>query len=218
MPVLSRDEARRVYDRIGALQDTQAFYEDRATAILLEHGRFGIAQRVFEFGCGTGRFARRLLSQHLPASARYRGVDLSPGMVALAERRLAPFGPRAEVLLTDGSPPTAERTSSCDRFASNFVLDLLSQEDIAAVLREAHRMLEPGGLLCLASLSTGRGRLARMAARGWARVHALRPALVGGCRPLDLLSWVPAEPWSIRHHAHVVPFGVPTEVVVAERR
>jgi ubiquinone/menaquinone biosynthesis C-methylase UbiE len=218
MAVLSREQARRVYDRIGARQDTQGFYEDRATAILVAHGEFGTAQRVFEFGCGTGRFARRLLSEHLPDSARYRGVDLSPTMVALAQRRLASFGSRAEVLLTDGSPPTAEPESSCDRFVSNFVLDLLSEEDIAAVLREAHRMLEVQGLLCLSSLSTGQGLLARLAARGWARVHAVRPALVGGCRPLDLLSWVPPRQWTIRHHAHVVPFGVPSEVVVAQRR
>lgn len=218
MPVLSRDQARRVYDRIGARQDTQAFYEDRATAILVEHSHFGAAQRVFELGCGTGRFAQRLLSRQLPESARYRGVDLSPRMVALARERLAPFASRAEIVLSDGSPPTAEPTASCDRFVSNFVLDLLSEEDIAAVLREAHRMLQPEGLLCLSSLSTGRGLLSTLAARGWARVHAFRPALVGGCRPLDLLSWVPSQQWSIRHHAHLAPFGVPSEVVVAERR
>ena len=34
VPVLSREQARRVYDRIGARQDTQAFYEDRATDVL----------------------------------------------------------------------------------------------------------------------------------------------------------------------------------------
>ena len=218
MPVLSRDQARRVYDRIGARQDTQAFYEDRATAILVEHGHFGDAQHVFELGCGTGRFARRLLSEHLPESAGYRCVDLSPTMVALARGRLVSFGSRAEVVLTDGSPPTAEPTNSCDRFVSNFVLDLLSDEDIAAVLREAHRMLEPQGLLCLSSLSTGRGFLSSLAARGWARVHEFRPALVGGCRPLDLVSWLPSQQWSVRHHAHLAPFGVPSEAIVAQRR
>jgi ubiquinone/menaquinone biosynthesis C-methylase UbiE len=217
MATLSRDEARRVYDRIGSLQDTQAFYEDRATRILLEHGAFGSARRVFEFGCGTGRFAKVLLSQHLPESARYRGVDLSPAMVRLATQRLACFGARVEVALTEGSPPAAEPGNSCDRFVSNFVLDLLSVQDIEAVLREAHRMLEPEGLLCLSSLSTGRG-LARIAAWGWARLHALRPELVGGCRPLDLLSFVALPRWSIRHHAQLAPFGIPAEVVVAERR
>jgi ubiquinone/menaquinone biosynthesis C-methylase UbiE len=106
--VLSREEARRVYDRIGARQDTQAFYEDRATELLIQHGEFGFAQSVLEFGCGTGRFALRLLSHHLPATARYRALDQSAIMVRLAQSRLAQFGSRAQVVLTDGAPPVSE--------------------------------------------------------------------------------------------------------------
>ncbi len=55
-----------MYDRIGSLQDSQAFYEDRATGLLLQHGEFSSAESVFEFGCGTGRFALRLLEEYLP--------------------------------------------------------------------------------------------------------------------------------------------------------
>lgn len=217
MRTLTHEQARRVYDRIGARQDTQAFYEDRAVAILLEHGDFRSAKRVFELGCGTGRFARRLLSDYLSPTAAYRGVDLSPTMVALARGRLEPFGTRAEVILTDGSPPTIEPAASCDRFVSNFVLDLLSEADIAAVVREAHRMLVPGGLLCLTSLSIGHSVLSRSLSRLWAAVHAFSPALVGGCRPLDLLAYLPASSWVVRHRARLAPFGVPSEAIVAER-
>jgi SAM-dependent methyltransferase len=138
-------------------------------------------------------------------------------MVQLTQARLAPFGSRAEVVLTDGSPPTPEPAASRDRFVSNFVFDLLSVDDIVAVVREAHRILVPGGLLCVSSLSVGAGRLSRLVSRAWSRVHALRPALVGGCRPLELLAWVPSPQWRIRHHSKLVPFGVPSEVVVAER-
>lgn len=217
MTALSRDEARRVYDRIGSRQDTQAFYEDRATEILVRHGAFGAARRVLEFGCGTGRFAFRLLDAELPETAHYKGFDLSPVMVSLARQRLAPFGARADVVLTEGSPPGAEPAASCDRFVSNFVLDLLAEDDIASVFREAHRIVEPGGLLCLCSLSTGSGFFSRFVARVWSRVHAARPALVGGCRPLELLTWTNAAQWRVRHHQKLTPFGVPSEVLVAER-
>lgn len=215
--VLSREQARRVYDRIGARQDTQAFYEDRATELLIQHGDFGAAQRVLEFGCGTGRFASRLLSDHLPANASYRALDLSPAMVQLALTRLAPFGSRAEVALTDGSPPASEPPASCDRFVSNFVFDLLSEEDIVAVVREAHRILMPSGLLCVSSLSSGAGGFSQLMSRVWSTVHALCPALVGGCRPLDLLAWLPQSQWKVQHHTKLTPFGVPSEVVVAAR-
>lgn len=215
--VLSREQARRLYDRIGARQDTQSFYEDRATERLIQHGDFGTAQGVLEFGCGTGRFALRLLSQHLPVDASYRALDLSPTMVQLAQARLAPFGSRAEVALTDGSPPTSEAAASRDRFVSNFVLDLLSEDDIAAVVREAQRILAPGGLLCVSSLSSGAGSFSRLVSRAWSGVHAWRPVLVGGCRPLELLTWISSPQWQLRHHSKLAPFGVPSEVVVAAR-
>ena len=213
----SAQEARQACDRIGSLQDSQAFYEARATGLLMRHGEFTTAGSVFEFGCGTGRFALRLLEDHLSPTARYRGVDVSPKMVRLAQARLASHSPRAEVMLTEGAPPVDEPAESYDRLVSNYVFDLLSHEDIRAVTREAHRVLRPDGLLCLSGLSTGVGLASRTVARvaGW--IQALRPSLIGGCRPVDLLPFLPESHWQVLHHAKVVAFGIPSEVVVAKR-
>jgi SAM-dependent methyltransferase len=218
MPTLSHDEARRAYDRIGALQDSQAFYEDRATRLLIEHGDFGSAEAVFEFGCGTGRFAARLLAEHLPPGACYAGVDLSPRMIGLAQARLAPWAGRAEVHLTQGGPPSDQPAQAFDRFVSTYVFDLLPVPEIEAVLREARRMLRPGGGLCTAGLSTGVGFGSRAVARAWSLVQALAPSLVGGCRPLDVLPLLPPAEWEVAHHAKVVAFGVTSELLVARRR
>jgi len=217
MRSLSHQEARRIYDRIGAKQDTQAFYEDVATRELLRHGDFASAVAVFEFGCGTGRFGRMLLEDHLGPAASYRGVDLSPTMAELAERRLSEFADRARVVLTDGGPPASEPPASFDRFVSNFVLDLLSEADIAAVVSEAHRMLRPGGLLCLASLSAGHGVVSRSVIRVWSFLHRLDPRLVAGCRPIDLLAFLDGGIWRVVHHRAVAPYGLPSEAVVAAR-
>lgn len=217
MRTLSHQQARRAYDRIGALQDSQAFYEDRVTDVLRVQARFASAESIFELGCGTGRFALRLLTENLSPRAGYRGVDVSPTMVRLAQQRLAPYSPRAEVLLTEGGAPLEEPAAAYDRFVSNFVFDLLSAADIQAVLREAHRMLRPGGLLCLTSLSSGVGPASRAVARLWSWVHTLQPVVVGGCRPIDLLPFLSKSDWEVRHLAKVVKFGIASEVVVAQR-
>ena len=216
--VLSHQGARRAYDRIGALQDSQAFYEDRATNALLLHGDFSSAENVFEFGCGTGRFALRLFTEFLPSNARYRGVDISPKMVSLAQARLALYSPRAQIILTEGDPPVDEPPESYDRFVSNYVFDLLSEEDIRAVLSEARRILRPGGLLCLAGLSMGVGPLSRAVARVLSWIQAHRPEAIGGCRPIDLLPFLTASAWRVCYHAKLVSFGITSEAVVAKRR
>lgn len=214
---LTYEQARRVYDRIGLFQDSQAFYEDRTTRELVEHGAFDAARSVFEFGCGTGRFAESLLETHLSAEATYRGIDVSPTMFELARTRLSRFGTRATLALSDGAAPTAEPSGGYDRWVSIFVFDLLSESDIDAIVGEAHRMLVPGGLLCLAGLSTGDAWLTKAIAGLWSAVHALSPEIVGGCRPVDVLPRLSSTRWEIVHHRVLAPFFVPSEAIVAAR-
>ena len=213
--MLSTEQAKSFYDRFGAKQDKQAFYEDRALDDLVAHAAFDQARSVLEFGCGTGRFAERLLDHHLPPDAVYHGVDLSDTMVGLARERLRRFGNRARIDKTDGSPATGAASASVDAFVTNYVLDLLPDEEIRAVLAEARRVLRPDGRLCAASGTKGRAGLSRLVSWLWGRVHALRPSLVGGCRPLKLTDFLDGGGWQLHHVNIVVAYGIPSEVVVA---
>src|SRR5260370_16351157 len=89
--VLTHGQAQAFYNRMGAKQDWQAFYEKRATRDLIAHASFETAQAVFEFGCGTGAFAERLLALHLEPSARYVAVDSSTTIIPLPPPRPPPF-------------------------------------------------------------------------------------------------------------------------------
>lgn len=216
--VLSHEQARRFYDGFGARQDGQEFYERPAVEDLLAHMELGTATAVVELGCGTGRIAAELLRRWLPAEATYLGIDVSSTMVGLARQRVADFGERAEIRQTDGAPRIAAPDGAFDRFVSTYVLDLLSLEDIDAVLAEAHRVLRPGGLLGLVGLTPGRSGLPKLVTRIWRGIHRLRPQLVGGCRPLELAPRLSADAFRVRHHAVVAPWAFASEILVAERR
>jgi ubiquinone/menaquinone biosynthesis C-methylase UbiE len=215
--VLDREQARSYYDRFGGKQDKQGFYEDPATRQLVAHAEFGKAKSVLELGCGTGRFAHELLTRHLPEESTYTGYDLSHTMVHLTRGRIAAFGGRARVRLSDGSPHLDAPDHSADRFVANYVLDLLPNTDIDTVLTEAHRILEPDGLLCLVTLTHSRKPLSRLLMWAWERVHHFDPKLVGGCRPLRLEEFISPGSWEIRHHEVVVAYGIPSEVLVARK-
>jgi ubiquinone/menaquinone biosynthesis C-methylase UbiE len=215
--MLSHDEARRFYDHFGARQDSQSFYERPALERMLANLALAEARAVVEFGCGTGQLAAELLAEHLGPECRYLGLDLSSTMIALARDRVAPFGRRAEIRQTDGAPRIEAPGGSFDRFVTTYVLDLLSAEEIRTLLAEARRVLVPGGLLGIASLTRGRSRTARVVTRVWERVHALRPAWVGGCRPIEVAELLSDPGWTLRHRSVVAPFAIASEVVVAER-
>jgi ubiquinone/menaquinone biosynthesis C-methylase UbiE len=212
------EAARRFYDRMGARQDTQGFYENLALKVLIAHADFQDARAVFELGCGTGAFARRLFESQLSTRARYTGIDVSPKMVALARERLRPWADRAEVLLSDGSPTFPVSDGAFDRFVGNYVFDLLEPDIAKAMLGEAHRILEPGGRLGAVSLAAGTTPLSRFVCGSWSLLRKIWPVLVGGCRPVDVVAWLAAGQWEVRHREKVVAFGICSEVVVAARR
>ena len=215
-PVLSHDEARAFYDRFGARQDKQAFYEDAALDRLIAQGRFEEAQAVFEFGCGTGRLAERLLERHLPEGAEYTGLDVSPTMVALATERLARW--HARIVQGDGEMTVPAADGSFSRFVATYVLDLLSDADGHALIAEAHRTLRPGGLLCVAGITHGSGVLSVPIMALWRAIAGVAPGLVGGCRPQRTDRLLSSARWRIIHRSVVVPWGIASEVLVAARQ
>lgn len=216
--LLSHAQAARFYDLLGAGQDSQAFYETAAVRDLVAHLELATCHSVIEFGFGTGRLAAELLSAHLPAGATYLGMDISATMVRLAKSRLRPFAARAEVRQSDGIPRIDAEDDAFDRFISTYVLDLLSDDDIRAVLTEARRVLKPDGLLGLVSLTNGSSALSRLVSTTWRGLHGISPWLVGGCRPIAIDSFLESMRWRIEHQNVIVRFGVPSEIVVARAR
>lgn len=213
--VLTRSQAKSFYDRFGKKQDTQAFYEDAALDDLIAHAAFGEAANVFELGCGTGRFALRLLTAHLPPDATYLGADLSQTMINIAAQRMSPYAGRAKAVQSDGAMRFPLPGHSTDRVVSTYVLDLLSEADIRQAISEAGRVLKPGGKLCLVSLTLGVTFASRLICALWSAINRLHAPLTGGCRPISLDAFFDPQVWSIEYRNVITQFGVPSEVLVA---
>jgi ubiquinone/menaquinone biosynthesis C-methylase UbiE len=213
---LTPEQARAVYDRIGAFQDWQRFYEDVATQALVAHAAFGDAHSVVELGCGTGRFAAQLLAEHLPSEATYLGLDVSPVMVKLATDRLQPWGDRARVRLVDGGAHLPVANGRADRVVATYLFDLLAPEHGADLLEDAHRVLRRDGLLAMAGLTEGLSPATRAVSGAWRAVWRRWPELVGGCRPADTAGWLAPGRWKIVHREVVCAWGVCSEVFIAQ--
>jgi len=213
---LTQSEVIEFYDRFGNRQDKQNYYEDVALTDLLKYARFDTAQAVVEFGCGTGRFAEQLLENHLPNDSSYWGCDISTTMIKLSEERLSNFGIRAILWKSAGESTLPLPPECADRFVSNYVLDLLSFDEIALVFGEAKRTLKKDGLLCLTGLTNGKGLFSKLWTAFWSVRFKLNLKWVGGCRPVELSKYFDAD-WKIEHYHIVVARGISSEVVVARK-
>ncbi|QKE86068.1 class I SAM-dependent methyltransferase [Arthrobacter sp. NEB 688] len=97
--------------------------------------------RVLDAGCGSGRIARYLTDRGLSVL----GVDLSPGMLAMARRD------HPDLELREGSITALPvDDASVDGVAFWYSLIHLTDDELPVALAEAVRVLRPGGHVVLA--------------------------------------------------------------------
>jgi len=107
---------------------------------------------VLEIGCGSGAMAAEILRRH--PDVRLTATDFDESMVEVARRRLAPFGPRAEVRRADATAlPFPD--AAFDAAVSFIMLHHVVGWEQA--LGELVRVLRPGGLLLGYDLLADRG-------------------------------------------------------------
>jgi ubiquinone/menaquinone biosynthesis C-methylase UbiE len=176
---------QEIYSRTAAFYDEvvaekQATAKEMAIDLLVRQP----GERFLEAGCGTGWALSRILRGTGIVNAY--GVDLAPGMLAVARERLSKAGLTSPLILADARA-LPFRDASFDCLLTSYTLEVLSLADIRAVLVECQRVLSPGGRIVVVNLTEGEGSDAAMT-DDWKRRYAIDPENFGGARPLHASS------------------------------
>lgn len=140
-------------------------------------------ERSLEVGCGTGSFS---LSLHRAGVIRQPAVtDVSAGMIALARRNAAGLGVEIDARVGDAEQLPFD-DASFDLVVGHDVLHYV--EDVEQALREAVRVLRPGGRFVFCAEPTDRidglaaraAQLAANAAQRISNVPGIGSRLIGG--------------------------------------
>ncbi|HSJ17834.1 MAG TPA: methyltransferase domain-containing protein [Solirubrobacterales bacterium] len=136
------ERVQRVRDQQAATYDRRIGFFERA---LFGGGREWVCSQtrgdVLELGVGTGRNLA-----FYPDDVRLTGIELSPEMLAIGKRRQAELGRDAHLRSGD-----AQRLGFDDERFDTVVSTLTMCEipDYGRAIREAHRVLRPGGRFVL---------------------------------------------------------------------
>lgn len=140
LPAAGHDWALPLYDPLVRLLGG-----DAARRRLVEQAALQPGQRVLEIGCGTGTLLL-MIKQH--PGVEVVGLDPDPKALALARRKAEKAG--ATVSLDQGfADELPYPDASFDRAFSSFMFHHLPAEVKEKTLREARRVLRPGGSLYL---------------------------------------------------------------------
>ncbi len=150
------------YQRIAPLYDL--------LDLPFEHSRYrkirpllfaGMSGTILDAGVGTGRNF-----PFYPPGAKVVGIDLSPAMLARAQRRLGTATAAVELREMDVTHlDFADRTF--DAAAATFLFCVLPDELQVPALREIKRVLKPGGMVRLLEYTRPSGTFRRAVTKLW---------------------------------------------------
>jgi ubiquinone/menaquinone biosynthesis C-methylase UbiE len=206
----SKDEVKRIYSKLSHIYDFWgSLTEQKATnrALQLAHIRNG--ESILEVAVGTGRVFEQIVS--LNKNGHNEGIDLSPEMLARAEKRLMKISSNYSLKEADAyALPFADETF--DLIISNYMFDLLPEQDFSHVLREFRRVLKSGGRVVITSMTIGKKWYNRI----WDWL-ARSTDILAGCRPISLEEDMKQAGFENRYSEYVSQMTFSSLVIRAEK-
>ena len=104
--------------------------------------------KVLDLGCGTGALSLRAAQR----GARVKGIDINSRMLEIAQIRAdkTKLSPKIEFREMGVAELGQEEADSYDVVMSGLCFSELTEDELSFSMREAKRMLKPGGLLLIA--------------------------------------------------------------------
>lgn len=171
---------------------------------------------VLEVGVGTG-FSLREISRKAGPTGQAHGIDITPEMLRLTEKRLRKAGLMERVTLHEGDARAMPFPDTV--FDSVYIaatLELFDTPDIPRVLGEIKRVLKPGGRLGVNSMSR-EGKENRRFLKSYEWLHRKFPKYAS-CRPIYVEKSIREAGFSVTiSREYNLMKLVPMKLVIAEK-
>ena len=209
---------RAFYDRISEAYDLIADSNERAARLVgIRELALRPGEEVLELGFGTGNEILDVAAG-VGATGKVHGIDISPGMLAVARRKVAKAQPAAAIDLRVADArdlPFAE--GSFDAVYSSFTLELFPPDEIERVLREVVRVLRPGGRFSNVSMArVESGKHASTLEEIYIWMHRHFPHIVD-CRPINAPELLEKAGFEIDHRVDLEIWTMPVCAVLARK-
>ncbi len=208
---------RTFYDRISHVYDLISNSNEHAAR---EAGLKALAvregEKVLEIGFGTGHSLVQL-AQAVGETGQVCGVDISPGMLQVSQKRVDEAGLSDRVKLQVGdSQPLPYDDAQFDAVSMSFTLELFPLDQIPGVLGEIRRVLRPGGRLGVVSMATTpEGQKESGLTHTYKWMHQHFPHIVD-CQPIDAVQFLKDAGFEIKQRIDLNIWSLPVVALVGQ--
>lgn len=208
----SRKAARTSYNHLSRWYDLFAGSEKSSTENGLQMLKIQPGEHVLEIGFGTGQSLIQL-AQTVGGSGKLNGIDISEGMLRVANSRLRSLRntDRVDLMLGDAINLPFQK-AGFDAIFMAHTLELFDTPEIPLVLSECKRVLHQNGRIGIVSLTKTDHPSVRL--YEWA--HSKFPALFD-CRPIFARQTLETTGFEILSSMIQSMGGLPIEIVIARK-
>jgi len=207
---VSQDNIVTVYDKIAPIYDIWGkFTESRARNRAIELAEIKNGQNILEIAVGTGLAFYEIVKRN--PNGTNIGIDLSPGMLGKAKKRLSKLSEVNYSLYVGTAFNLNVEDDSIDTLVNNYMFDLISFEDMNKVLVEFKRVLKKNGKLILVNMTEGE----RFGSKLYDFVYNISPKTMGGCRGVRLTERLKQQGFKIEIREYHQQMFFPSEVILS---
>ena len=209
---LSQSEIPKVYDSLSKTYDIWGkLAETKARNRALELADIHDGQNILEVAVGTGLAFYEIVKKN--PNGTNTGIDISPGMLKKAEKRLLGLSNANYQLKIGNAFKIEEAAEHFDLLVNSYMFDLIAFKEMDGVLMEFKRVLKKGGKLILVNMTAGES----FGSGIYSLIYRISPKLFGGCREVGLSDKLQQNGFDILAREYHQQLLFPSEVILALR-
>jgi len=209
---VSQKDIETLYDSLSGIYDVWGtLAESRARNRAIELADIRDGQNILEVAVGTGLAFYEIVKRN--RKGQNLGIDISPGMLAKARKRLGKLSQANYELELGNAFHLPAENQKFDLLLNNYMFDLIPFDEMDEILAEFKRVLKNGGKLVLVNMTKGE----RFGSGLYDLVFRLSPKSMGGCRGIRLSERLMDHGFHVETREYHQQLLFPSEVIVARR-